>query len=356
VTTSSTRSLLLLSIALGITTGCNTLGRVALRNGRGAYNDVINRTEDEQILAMIVCQRYDETYGLLSVSSVTASLKVGASLGANVGIGSDSSYAGNLVPFSAGATYEENPTISYVPMRGEEFVERMLAPITADQTVLLASMSTGEINAMKLLVRRANGVTNPAYASTPVKSDFDRFVDAFARFRQQGVLDPVRSDDGSFRLLFHDYSPQQAADIGEMLRELGIHRTPAPGAELSLPLRFFVGSARGDGLDLETPSALEVIDVAGQGIDVPAEDVSDGFARTASLEPSDRFLAIHSSSHRPWNAAVAVEHRGYWFYIDSRDARSKQSFKILRTLIGMRLDKGPGEEPAPVLTIGVGGH
>ena len=55
---------------------------------------------------------------------MTANLKVGASLGANVGIGSDSSYAGNLVPLAAGATYEENPTISYVPLRGEQFVER----------------------------------------------------------------------------------------------------------------------------------------------------------------------------------------------------------------------------------------
>ena len=153
--------------ALAIATGCNTFGEASLRNGRGSYNEVINRTEDEQILAMIVRQRYDETYGLLAVSSVTASLKAGASLGANVGIGSDSSYAGNLVPFSAGATYEENPTISYTPLRGEQFVERMLAPITADQTLLLASMSTDQVNAMKLLVRRANGVPNPRSRRRP---------------------------------------------------------------------------------------------------------------------------------------------------------------------------------------------
>src|SRR5687768_16634009 len=113
--------------------GCSGVGAAALNNGRSAYNAVINETEDEQILSMIVRQRYDETFGMLAVSSVTASLRVGASIGGNVGVGPRSGYAGNLVPISLGATYEENPTISYVPMQGEKFVQRMLAPVSAEQ-------------------------------------------------------------------------------------------------------------------------------------------------------------------------------------------------------------------------------
>lgn len=107
--------------------GCNVVGPSAISNGRGTYNAVINQTEDEQILTLLVRQRYDETLGLLAVSSVTASIRVGASVGANAGIGPESGYEGNLVPLSAGAAYEENPTISYIPLRGEQFVERMLA-------------------------------------------------------------------------------------------------------------------------------------------------------------------------------------------------------------------------------------
>lgn len=61
--------------------GCAVVGSVVLNNGRPAYNAVIDATADEQILSMIVRQRYDDTFGMLAVSSVTASLRIGASVG-----------------------------------------------------------------------------------------------------------------------------------------------------------------------------------------------------------------------------------------------------------------------------------
>ena len=42
--------------------GCATVGPVSIAAGRGAYAEVINRTEDEQILNVVVRQRYDETF------------------------------------------------------------------------------------------------------------------------------------------------------------------------------------------------------------------------------------------------------------------------------------------------------
>jgi hypothetical protein len=352
VTASRSEALALL-LALCAGAGCSTAGRLELGNGRGAYNAVINRTEDEQILSMIVRQRYDETYGLLAVASVTASLKVGGSLGANVGIGSDSSYAGNLVPFAAGATYEESPTISYVPVRGEQFTLRLLAPLSGEHTLLLERMSSPELEPLRLLVRRANGLVNPVYAPGPPGTDFDRFIEHYVRLRDQGVLDTVSSGEGSYELLLHDYTAAQAAEVNELLRLLGIARAADPPRDVKLPLRFFVGSARGGGVDLETPSALEVIEAAGLGVEVPAPHLAEGIARASALDASHRFLAIHASGSRPSEAAVAVEHRGWWFYIDARDARSKQSFQLLRTLIGLRLDEA-GAQGAPLLTVPVG--
>jgi len=344
-----------LVLALFVALGCNTVGRTALSSGRGTYNDVINRTEDEQILSMIVRQRYDDTYGLLAVASVTANLKLGASLGANVGIGSDSSYAGNLVPFAAGATIEENPTISYVPMRGEQFVAKLLAPLSTEHTLLLGRMSSDEVEALRMFVRRANGLVNPAYATSADGADFDRFVVAYSHLRDEGVLDVVQqSAEGTHELLIHDHGPEHAGEIEELLRVLGIPHAEPLADELRVPLRFFVGSARGGGLDLETPSALEVIEAAGLGIDVPEEHLAAGVARRAGLDESRRFLAVHATSGRPDDAAVAIEYRGFWFYIDARDARSKQGFKMLRTLIGLRLDDAGGQQ-SPVLTVPVGG-
>ena len=65
------RSALLIAGVLGLC-GCATIGPQSITAGRGAYTEVINSTEDEQILNVLVRQRYDETFGMISVASITA--------------------------------------------------------------------------------------------------------------------------------------------------------------------------------------------------------------------------------------------------------------------------------------------
>lgn len=335
--------------------GC-AVGPVALDNGRSAYNTVINATEYQQILSMIVRRRYDETFGMLAVSSVTAGLRIGASLGANVGIGASSGYEGNLVPLAAGATYEENPTISYVPMRGEQFIERMLAPVSAEQALLLSRMSTEEVEVLRMLVRRANGIVNPLFSSRPAiggREAFDHFVDLFGRLRESGRLDIVRSRDDQYQMLLHDFTEDESREVAELLQTLGVRVSREGRDPIALPLRFFVGEPRTDSVDLETPSALEIIDAAGSGVEVPEVHVADGVARVSVTTASSALIAVHSSRDRPSRPSVAVMHKGWWFFIDERDTRSKQAFMMRRTLIGLRLDEGSSEHAAPVLTIPV---
>lgn len=343
-----------LAMLVTILSGCAVAGPAAVSNGRSTYNAVINRTEDEQILSMIVRQRYDETFGMLVVSGVTASLRVGATVGANAGIGPDRSFEGNLVPLSAQAVYEENPTISYVPLRGEQFLERMLAPISADQALLLSRMSTDGIEVLRFLVRRANGLVNPLYSSRPATEEFDRFVDLYARLREAGKLDIIQSAEGEFQMLFHDYTDEQSRDVDEMFRMLRVQPRREGTAPIMIPLRFFVGAPRADSVDFETPSALEVIDAAAAGVDVPGEHLAGGLARPLMATPQRELFTIHSSQTRPRGASVAVMHRGWWFFVDGRDSRSKQGFMILRTLIGMRLDAAAPGLGVPTLTVPVG--
>jgi hypothetical protein len=344
---------------LVILQGCAVVGPASVNNGRSAYNTVINATEDEQILSMIIRQRYDETFGMLAVSSVTASLRIGATIGANAGIGPSSSFEGNLVPLSAGAMYEENPTISYVPMRGEQFLERMLAPVSAEQALLLSRMSTDEVEVLRLLVRRANGIVNPIFSSRPSAVDgesrivFDRFIELYARLREQGRLDIVRSADQQYQMLLHDFTEDESREVGEFLQALGLQKDLEGRGPIVLRLRFFVGEPRTDAVDLETPSALEIIEAVGFGVDVPDVHLDDGVARPSALAGSPAIITIHSSCDRPSHASVAVMHRGWWFFVDERDARSKQAFIILRTLIGLRLDEGTSGQATPVLTVPV---
>ena len=344
----------LLAVSALMGGGCAGPGPAAITNGRGVYLDVINRTDDEQLLAIVVRKRYDETFGMLAVSSVTASMKLGGSIGANAGVGSANSYEGNLVPLSAGVVYEENPTVSYTPMRGEKFIERMLAPVSAEQALLLCRMSTAEVEVLRLIIRRVNGLANPLYSSLPASEGFGRFVTLYTRLRERGKLDFVRSERGEYELLLHDYTAEDAVEVGELLRTLGVDRGAA-GGPVAVPVRFFVGSPEKRGVDLETPSALEVIEAAAGGVEVPEEHLADGLARPLRSSGSAGLFTVHSSASRPLHAAVAVQHKGWWYFVDARDTASKQGFAILRTLVGMRLDDAHQGQPAPVLTVPVGG-
>jgi len=72
--------------------------------------------------------RYDETSNLLTVASVTANVRVTTRADVQLGIGDEDNYASNLVPFSAAAIYEENPTISYVPVAGSSYMRQFMSP------------------------------------------------------------------------------------------------------------------------------------------------------------------------------------------------------------------------------------
>jgi hypothetical protein len=62
---------------------------------------------------------------------------------------------------------------------------------------------------------------------------------------------------------------------------------------------------------------------------------------------------VRSSKNSPPNPAVAVRHRGRWFYIADDDETSKSTFVLLHQLFSLRA--GDVEESKPVLTLPVGG-
>ena len=96
-------------VTLGaVLTGC-IVGPTTIGLGRGVYNSVINKTEDEQLLSLIVHDRYDETYGMLAVASVTANVRASANVQGQFGLTRTTrdDYAGNLVPLAGGVALIE---------------------------------------------------------------------------------------------------------------------------------------------------------------------------------------------------------------------------------------------------------
>ena len=104
--------------ATALVGGCALVGPASISNGRSVYNEVINQTEDQQILNTIVRLRYDRTFGMLTVASVTANIRLRAELNAEVGAGSSSNYVGNLVPLSEDRSADQRVPLLTVPVGG----------------------------------------------------------------------------------------------------------------------------------------------------------------------------------------------------------------------------------------------
>jgi len=345
-------SVLLVAGVLGLC-GCAVVGPQSISAGRGVYTETINRTSDEQTLNMLVRQRYEETFGMMSVASVTANLQFRAQAATNIGIGDSDNYVGNLVPLSAGVAYEENPTISYVPLSGEDFTRRMLAPISVDEWRLIGGGVKHPGSVFALAVRRVNGLRNPLFDPESPSPAFARFVALYDRLRLADVLDFVaypgsKAEPGYFWDI-HNYAEKHGDSVRELLGLIGIEVQP-DGSPILLPIREAVGTST-SAVHLQLRSALEVLHVLGAGIEIPPPHLEAGIVEppTAAM----RFLTIRAAEQRPDNATVRIRFRDWWFYIDATDTQSKRAFQFLQTFIGMRLADPGAAQKAPVITVPV---
>lgn len=123
--------LAVLAVALGLG-GCAS--RVALDHAVMGYDRTTADSVSKQLLLNIARARHNEPMHFTAISSIAATYKFGVNAG--VGGALTGERGGLLVPL-AGASAEENPTISISPMQGEEFTQRLLTPFAEHKLTLL---------------------------------------------------------------------------------------------------------------------------------------------------------------------------------------------------------------------------
>jgi len=356
------RQLLTLSIlcfVLCALSGCAVVGPSSITMGRATYNEAINTTEDQQILLSIVKARYGETFTLLAVSSVAANVAFRVNVGANVGIGSQENYAGNLVPLSGGVAYEENPTISYVPVQGEKYLDQLLSPISLRTLLLILRSATDQVLYSIVLMNRINDLQNPDFLYAPFAKTylpFQSFVELHRELYNANVInwveDPKKED--SFVLLITNYAPAYSEKVREYLRLLELPMPTDQSEDIVLPVNLAIKGRQADGIAISTRSTFDLIEILRAAVEIPQEQVSAGVAHKyppPGLAGKD--LHIYASKDKPVQPAVAVKHRGYWFYIDDADLTTKSYFTLIRTLWSVAISAVADQRAAPVLTIPV---
>ena len=337
--------------------GCSVIGPQSIANGRAAYNQVINQTEDQQLLMAIVRNRYGETISMLAVTNVTANIRFAAGAGVEFGVGRRENYETNLTPLSGEIAYEESPTISYEPIVGEEQFDRLMSPVPLSVLVIFARSVRSSRLPFLMMTRSINDLRNPDFIRSPLSESDPRFVrliDLMINLNDTGHLDWVRDprEGAEFDLVVRDRPPRRTQEIHELLALLGQPRKAITSKPIILPVYHAIDEPESGGVAMNTSSIFDLLEILSASIDVSEEHRKSGLAIDYPAPGlAGREVRILRAGQRPANASVAVKYRQSWFYIDETDQSTKLMFRILRTLWQDRIASTAQLQPAPVLTI-----
>jgi hypothetical protein len=405
--------MILFSVLAGmLSSGC-ALGPSAIQASRVPYNEVIQRTTSEQLLLNLVRLRYREAPLFLEVGNVTTQFTFSQSAGVDGTINENVNVEVNnpdVLELGAGFGYEEKPTISYNPLQGEEFVQRMLTPVELDTLVLLMSSGWNFDRVMRSSVLRMNGCDNASRASGPTPQHapryerFNRVATLFRELQWHGQLQIVREkrsqplappvpaervsasdlveaaskgyrfepDSDGRLVLCGDTTalvwriPPGLGDSPEV-REIQALLALKPAASYDIRLAHTLLNdsaqrpAEHETIDLMTRSVMGTLFYLSHGVKPPAAHVKDGLITTTEgvggapfdwSRVTDELLHVQAGALPPHNAAVAARYRGYWYWIDDSDLDSKSTFSYLSQLFALRAGHSSG--PGISLTLPVG--
>jgi len=320
-----------------VVSGCATMGPMSISMGRADYNKAINKTENEQMLLSIVKGRYGETSTLLAVSGVAANVRFSTNAAVNAGFGPDVNYTGNLVPFSGGLAYEENPTITYAPVHGEQYFRQLMSPIPLTILLLAIRSMDDSDHLFTLLVKRINDLRNPDFLydqTAGADKRFMRFVELFTEFRKAGLLEFVKDPTvgAEFDVLISNYEPGYSKEVVEFLSLLDLSMQTENTDHIVIPAYLAINTRKNWGMGITTRSTLDLIEILRAAVEVPKEHAAEGLS--INYPPTGlagQGVRIISVKQKPKRMMTGIKYEGYWFYIVSE--RKPPSFTAIRDLI-----------------------
>jgi hypothetical protein len=356
------RSVMALLLVLACS-GCIAFGPKRITPDRFSYNASIARSANEQMLLNIVRMRYLEVPVFLSVNSVLTQYvytgRVGVSGTSGEGTTSFPSWTAGG---DASALYIERPTITYSPLVGQEFTQRLLMPISGPQMFSLAQSGWPADMLLMMSLQRVHDAQGFPFNAPPSTAQ----LDGFAAFRRVIALLPELSGRRAIemqrlpggpgagsRIVFdRTDDPKTQALVRELKGVLGLDPDRAVFRVTERATR-----REPDEFTLRTRSLSAVMFFLSYGVEVPLEHLdgerairmTPGVEREVSATVP---LRVRSSAERPRDAFVVVRYQDYWFYITHADYRSKQAFGLLSYLFQLQAPEKPGL--GPLLTVPTG--
>jgi hypothetical protein len=340
--------------------GCHSTGPASVETERAGYNLAIQQTNSEQLLLNLVRLRYRDVPYFLEVASVSTTFDFTSSASASALLPESESKAYGL---DAGISFSEQPTITYTPLQGDQFVRQLMSPIDLTTILLLYNSGWSIERIFRVSIQSINGLRNAPSASGPTPDrvpeykEFCRVASLLRELQVKGVIEMGRAqttDNNDTAVELHIAEAAADSQPARQLREmLGLTAGRTR-------FRLTTGTGGGERIAVATRSLMASLFYVSQSVEVPESDEKAGRVTVTHDAEGGRFdwqevtgglMRIRSAERRPQTPYVTVFYRDSWFYIDDSDLTSKSTFSLLTQLFALQAGEVSGA--APLLTLPV---
>lgn len=339
--------------------GCTSIGPGTVERDRLDYSAAVGDSWKSQMLLNLVKLRYGDAPVFLDVGQIVAGYSFPRSLGAVAAVNQTDGapVINSSLGLSAGATFNDSPTVTYAPMTGERFARSLMTPIPPSVILNIIQAGNPVEEVFRTSVQSVNGVDNRRVGRLFVRRanpEFYALLPNLERLQSSGDIGMRVRQEGGEAQLQMIFRPRTAAAEESARRNVATILGLDPEArEYQVSYGTVAGNDRE--IALLTRSIYEILVDIASFISVPEAHVAERRVRPTAegdIGPSGAIpplIRIASSAQQPADAFVAVPYQGYWFYIDNRDIPSKQIFSSIMFLFTFVETRS--SEAAPILTI-----
>jgi hypothetical protein len=347
---------------------------MTVRGDRFNYNQSAAQSSNEQLLLNIVRLRYGEPIYWLEIGSMLSqyTFEAGANftswdydinrwanpaLRAVFDVRPDPAATGSE---GVNVGWSDRPTITYSPLVGEEFAQRVMTPIPATTILYLAQSGWNIDQVFECCVQRVNDLENQPIHDVTAGNwmsgmKFQIAADLLEKMQDAGKLRFTLEYDADQKSTFL-HVPSADLDADDDTKELSKLLKMKPDTER---FRLVDGGRRNndDELAIQTRSLLGTMYALSQAVEAPPEHLKSGEIKHAFTvdedENHERWLCVKHSRVPVPNALAQVHYRGYWFYVPRTDWSSKRTFALLTYLFSLQASSEAAK--APLVTVQAGG-
>jgi len=346
--------------------GCHIPSKMVLQGqgGRNDYNIEVQKTNSEEMLLNLVRLRYFDSPFFLQVSSVTSqfTFKNLASAGINLPGFNQT----NPMTLGGETQWQNQPTIQYSPLEGQEFANQLMQPLDVNTLAQLIYSGWDIKRVFLLAVQAFNDFHNLSKGGISRDlSRYEKFLDVInlmTKLQREGTLlvGVTETKDTGIEVKNLQFAFPSDDEFGKAIAEHLNQHKPSNGKHIISVVEGF--DEKGN-IGILPRSLLSCMNFLSHSVLVPEDHLknnkaiiigSDAFKQEEICQIFKDLLIVHNAHNKPKDAYISIKYRDTWFYIKDDDLQSKKTFMLLLEIFNLQSGKRQTQGPVLTLPIGVG--